>query len=82
METTILKVICEQLKFDLNQAIAQWRDFKYVMVDWDVPTSVLKGKNISPTAFILKKIVRQQAILKQSFHYIVDMAMVFLSTTL
>lgn len=73
-----IKVICEQLQFNTDQALAQWSNFKYVMAGWRVPTHVLKGEDISPTAFILKKIVKEQAILKEAFHFIVDMATVCL----
>ena len=53
-------------------------NFKYIMTDWEVQTIVLKGEDISPPAFILQKISREQAVPKQSFHDVVDMMTVYL----
>lgn len=49
--------------------------FLNVTADCKVPTSVLR-KDISLSPFILTKIVREHAVLKQSFRYIVDIATV------
>lgn len=46
--------------------------------DWEVPSYILKGEGISPTSFILKKILREQAVLNSNFNFIVAMATICL----
>lgn len=56
-------IMSEQLKMDKDQALAEWKNFKYMLADWELPTSILKGEGISPAAYVLKRVVRKQAVL-------------------
>lgn len=69
--------IAEQLKMDKDQTLAEWKNLKYMLADWDLPT-IFKGEGISPTAYALKRDVREQAVLNVNLHYIVAMATVCL----
>lgn len=41
-----------------------------MLADWEVPSSSLRGEGISPTEFILKKTVSEQATLNVNFCYV------------
>lgn len=54
--------------------VAQWQNFKYLMLIWEPPHNVLQGNNsqLSPTQWILQKVVKSQALLKESHSFLVE----------
>ena len=55
----------------------QWQNFNYLMLSWKPPQNVLQGgkeSKLSPTEWILRKIVKEQALLKESYSFLVDAA--------
>ena len=73
-------VLCKQFQFDKDHTLAQWDNFKYLMSSWKVPPTILRGKDdLSPTDFILRKIVKEQASHRINFPHIVDAAQICLT---
>ena len=78
--TDKIKVLCEQFKFEPEETLVQWANFKYQLASWKVPAIILKGGDkISPTEFILRKVVKEQACHRINFRYLVDAAQICLS---
>ncbi len=48
-----------------------------MVADWELPTNIIKVEGISPTEYVLKRVVREHAVLNVNFHCIVAMATVF-----
>lgn len=76
--------LSRQFNFNEDKALAQWQNFKYVMAAWEVPCSILKGSagGPSPTTFVLRKIVKEQASHQVAFSYIIDTAKICLTQPL
>ena len=75
-----VEVLCKQFRFDQDYTLAQWYNFKYLMSSWKVPSAVVRGKdNLSPTEFILRKIVKEQVTHRINFPQIVDAAQICLT---
>ena len=73
-------VLCKQFQFDKEHTLAQWHNFKYLMSSWKVPSTVLRGNDdLSPTEFILRKVVKEQASHRINFPHIVDAAQICLT---
>ena len=73
-------VLCKQFQFDKEHAPPQWHNFKYLMSSWKVPSTVLRGNDdLSPTEFILRKVVKEQASHRINFPHIVDAAQICLT---
>lgn len=75
-----VNVLCKQFQFDKDHTLAQWYNFKYLMSSWKVPSAVLRGKDdLSPTEFILRKVVKEQVAHRINFPQIVDAAQICLT---
>ena len=73
-------VLCKQFQFDKEHTLAQWHNFKYLMSSWKVPSTVLRGNDyLSPTEFVLRKVVKEQASHRINFPHIVDAAQICLT---
>lgn len=73
-------VLCKQFQFDKEHTLAQWHNFKYLMSSWKVPSTVLRGNDdLSPTEFIHRKVVKEQASHRINFPHIVDAAQICLT---
>jgi len=72
-----VKILAGQFQFSEDQMTTQWQNFKYLMLSWKPPQNVLQGgkeSKLSPTEWILRKIVKEQALLKESYSFLVDAA--------
>ena len=69
-----MKILAGQFQFSEDQMVAQWQNFKYLMLSWKPPQNVLQGNNskLSPTEWLLRKVVKEQALLKESYSFLVD----------
>lgn len=70
-----VKILAGQFQFSEDQMTIQWQNFKYLMVSWKPPQNVLQGgkeSKLSPTEWILRKIVKEHALLKESYSFLVD----------
>lgn len=65
-----------------QQTTAEWQNFRYILVDVQLPDDILKGKGLSPIHFMLKKVVKEQATFRIAFSNIVDLAQICLSQPL
>ena len=75
-----VKVLCKQFQFDIDDTLAQWHNFKYLMSSWKVPSAVLRGKDdLSRTEFTLRKVVKEQVAHRINFPQIVDAAQICLT---
>ena len=75
-----VKVLCKQFQFDKDHSLVQWYNFKYLMSSWKVPSAVLRGKDdLSPTEFILRKVVKDQVAHRINFPQMVDAAQICLT---
>lgn len=73
-------MLCKQFQFDKDHTLAQWLNFKFLMSSWKVPSTVLIGKDdLSPTEFILRKVVNEQVSHHINFPHIVDAAQICLT---
>ena len=64
-----VKILAGQFQFSEDQMTTQWQNFKYLMLSWKPPQNVLQGgkeSKLSPAEWILRKIVKEQALLKES----------------
>ena len=60
-------MLSKKFEFEELRSVSQWKNFKYTRADWEVPSKLFTGKGMSPTEFVLKKIVCDQAILNPDF---------------
>ena len=69
-----VKILAGQFQFSEDQMVAQWQNFKYLMLSWKPPQNLLQGNNskLSPTEWLLRKVVKEQALLKESYSFLVD----------
>lgn len=69
-----VKIIAGHFHFSEDQMVAQWQNFKYLMLSWKPPQNVLQGisSKLSPTEWLLRKVVKEQALLKESYDLLVD----------
>ena len=69
-----VQILTRQFFFDEGQMVAQWQNFKYLMLIWEPPHNVLQGNNsqLSPTQWILQKVVKSQVLLKESHSFLVE----------
>ena len=79
-----VKILAKQFIFNEEQMLAQWNNFKYVMASdsWKPPQHILSGgkaTELSPTEWILRKMVREQASLELSYSFLVDSAKICLT---
>ena len=77
-----VKILAGQFQFSEDQMKTQWQNFKYLMLSWQPPRNVLQGgkeSKLSPTEWILRKIVKEQALLKVSYSFLVDAAKICLT---
>lgn len=75
-----VKVLCKQFQFDKDHSLVQWYNFKYLMSSWKVPSAVLRGKDdLSPTEFILRRVVKDQVAHRINFPQMVDAAQICLT---
>ncbi|PFX26967.1 hypothetical protein AWC38_SpisGene8365 [Stylophora pistillata] len=75
-----IKVLHKQFQFDKDHTLAQRYNFKYLMSSLKVPSAVLRGKNdLSPTEFILRKVVKEQVTHRINFPQIMDAAQICLT---
>lgn len=45
-----IRVLCEQLIFDVEESLAQRNNVKYMLATWEVSSNIVKGDGISPAA--------------------------------
>lgn len=77
-----VKILADQFQFSEDQMTTQWQNFKYLMLSWKPPQNVLQGgkeSKLSPTEWILRKIVKEQALLRESYSFLVDAAKICLT---
>ena len=77
-----VKILACQFQFSEEQMKTQWQNFKYLVLSWQPPQNVLQGgkeSKLSPTEWILRKIVKEQALLKVSYSFLVDAAKICLT---
>ena len=69
-------ILASQFHFDEGQMVAQ-----YLMLTWTPPQNVLQGNNsqLSPTQRILQKVAKSQALLKESYSFLVEAAKICLT---
>lgn len=77
-----VEIMSKQFHLNSVEALAQWQNFKYLMSTWNVPEAILRGEDISPTQYVLNKLVKEQASHRINFSYLVDAAQICLTQPL
>ena len=69
-----MKILAGQFEFSEDQMVVQWQNLNYLMLSWNPTQNVLKGNNskLSPPKCFLRKVVKEQALLKESYSFLVD----------
>ena len=78
-----VKILAGQFQLSEDQMVVQWQNFKYLMLSWKPPQNMLQGNNskLSPTKWLLRKVVKEQALLKESYSFLVNAVKIVLDTT-
>ena len=76
-------MLAQHFNVDQEETLAEWQNFKFNILEMEIPEEVLKGKGgLSPTHYVLKKLVREQCSCRITLNNIVEPAQICLTQPL